>query len=236
MNIPSWSGNSILLIIEIAVLYTIGKSVNEYFAGQIIHTASKFQKMLLHFLFAPGVALHESSHAIVSVLLGGHIHKFVPYHPQVAEDGTSILFGYVSHSGTEDPVRGFAIGIAPLIGVPVLLLAIGSLIIPEASFGDGPFQVFKLALEHMFTTPLAILFVYLMISGSIGMLPSASDHRDIIPFTIITVVVVAAVVLLFPAANFSFLLPVVKMISELLVLPTLLSVSMFGVIKHRTAR
>lgn len=232
--------NIALLIGEVVLLYTLGRMVNQYLVYLIINTG-KWQAMPLHILYAPGVTMHETSHAIVAKIFGGRIDRFVPYHPQQDEDGQGLLMGYVQYSmPSNNPITGFLIGIAPLIGVPLLLFGLGELIVPGANFSQGLISVVGPAFSSIAAHPFAVgtigsyVFLYLLLSGSLGLLPSASDHRDLIPFMIFLVIIVGIVLLVgHGSTDFSFLLPAVKFLGQLLLPPSLVTLLLYHAVTSR---
>ena len=74
-----------------------------------------------YWLVAPGVACHETGHALGCLLTGTKIYKFVPFHPE----GDTL--GYVSHetkSGLSWQIGQFFIATGPVwFGCAVILLA-----------------------------------------------------------------------------------------------------------------
>lgn len=226
--------NIVLLIAEVALLYTVGRQVNQYLVYLIMH-AGKGTAFLLHILYAPGVTMHETSHAVLVKLFGGNITKFVPYHPQVEEDAGGLRLGYVEYAmPSNNPVTGFLIGIAPLVGVPLILFGLAELMVPGASFNHGLVSVLEGVFSNLAAAPFsltglsAIAFLYLLVSGSLGLLPSVSDHRDLIPFTVIVGIVVGAVYFLGGSINFNFALPAVDFLGQLMLPPALVTMLLYN--------
>ena len=226
--------NLIMLVGEVAILYTVGRLVNQYLVYLILH-ASSGTAMLLHILYAPGVALHETSHAIMVTAFGGKISRFVPYHPQEDKEVGGLRLGYVEYGmPSNNPVTGFLIGIAPLVGVPLILFGLAELLVPGASFSHGLVSVVGGAFNNLAANPLsvtgltAIIFLYLLLSGSLGLLPSVSDHRDLIPFTVILAIVLGGAYLLGGSLNFSALAPASNFLSQLMLPPAAITVLLYG--------
>ncbi len=88
-------------------------------------------------LVGPGVALHESSHALGCIFTGTKIVEFKPLAVQETEDG--IVLGYVSHQRPSSPLKGAVIGLAPVAVSLVLLVffALGATYLVPSSPGIG---------------------------------------------------------------------------------------------------
>ncbi len=79
------------LLVVFGVIFAL--AITLWFVSQGIRgTVSSRIGMIYYYLVAPGVACHETGHALGCVLTGTRILKFVPFKP--SSDGT---LGYVSH-------------------------------------------------------------------------------------------------------------------------------------------
>lgn len=162
-----------VLAVELALLYTGGSRLSGRLLGWTLGSRGP-KRFLGWMLMVPGTALHETSHAIIALLLGGRIHKFVPFRPVQNEDG-GVQLGYVEHTAVfGGPVGGAMVGMAPLIGVPLSVWGLGLLMLPV---GGSPDELLHWALAH----PLSLGPLWLAIGAllSLGALPSPSDHRDL---------------------------------------------------------
>ncbi|MHA1909006.1 MAG: hypothetical protein ACW98Y_17025 [Candidatus Thorarchaeota archaeon] len=87
-------------------------------------------------LVGPGVALHESSHALGCVLTGTEIVEFKPINVSVQED--HVLLGYVKYVNPSSTLKRTIINLAP-VGVSLILLTFFALfatyLIPDAHLG-----------------------------------------------------------------------------------------------------
>lgn len=232
--------NLLLLVAEIGILYTVGRQVNQYLVYLILNAKPATARML-HILYAPGVTLHETSHAIVALVFGARIDKFVPYHPQVEEEAGGLRMGYVEYSmRSHNPISGFLIGIAPLVGVPLILFGLAEIMVPGAAFNHGLISVLE-GVVHNLANPfsisglLSIAFLYLLLSGSLGLLPSVSDHRDLIPFTVIVAVIIGGIYIAGGNPNFSFMNPVISFLGQLLLPPAIVTVVLLDFVRSATA-
>ena len=89
-------------------------------------------------LIGPGTALHETSHAIMMILTGAGIRKFVPFHPQADPDDPAsgaIVFGYCQARWEVSSVRKALYYVAPLYIVPPVLFALSVLLIGQTDAG-----------------------------------------------------------------------------------------------------
>ncbi len=88
-------------------------------------------------LVGPGVALHESSHALGCVFTGTEIVEFKPINIEVTDDG--VVLGYVRHRVPSSPIKGAIIGLAPVAVSLVLLVffALGATYLVPGTPGIG---------------------------------------------------------------------------------------------------
>ncbi|MCF2138142.1 MAG: hypothetical protein K9W43_13000 [Candidatus Thorarchaeota archaeon] len=88
-------------------------------------------------LVGPGVALHESSHALGCVFTGTEIVEFKPINIEVTDDG--VILGYVRHRVPSSPIKGAIIGLAPVAVSLILLVffALGATYLVPGTPGIG---------------------------------------------------------------------------------------------------
>jgi hypothetical protein len=140
----------------------------------------------------PGTIAHETSHAVVALLMGAHITKF-----SVIPSGDTL--GHVEYTAPKIPLIGnAAISIAPLIGCPAILLLISRYFgvhfdFPPASFDILAESRFLLDGTLSFITGLDYLnwktyvFLYLALTLGAGAAPSKTDITSMLPGLIVIV-------------------------------------------------
>jgi hypothetical protein len=145
----------------------------------------------------PGTLIHETSHAIVALLMGARITKF-----SVIPSGDTL--GHVEYSAPKIPIIGnAAISIAPLIGCPAILLLISGYFGVHFNFPSASFDIltelrFLLDGTLSFITGLDYLnwktyvFLYLALTLGAGAAPSKTDIISMVPGLIIIVAMIYA--------------------------------------------
>ena len=152
-----------LLIIFIFLSFLLGS-----FWSQIL-TGRKYRLFL-----APGIIVHEISHALICFLTGAKIKEINFF---------SSKGGYVTHGPSQIPIFGqLAIGFAPFLGgISVLLISawlFGFSFVPEiGSFGDFLRQAFYFISQSWPDWQL-FLFIYLATSIVICLIPSWEDLKN----------------------------------------------------------
>lgn len=101
------------------------------------------------FVVAPGVACHETGHALGCLLTGKRIIEFVPFRPQAEDDGVTL--GYVKHE-TSPSILGRAGEFVVATG-PVWFGGIVSLLLVRLLVGPAPFE----SLSGAESAPTALL-------------------------------------------------------------------------------
>ena len=101
------------------------------------------------FLVAPGVACHETGHALGCVLTGKRIAEFVPFRPRAEKEG--IVLGYVRHE-TSHSILGRAGEFIVATG-PVWFGGIVALLLVRLLVGPSPFE----SLSNANAAPTAFL-------------------------------------------------------------------------------
>ncbi|HMB44256.1 MAG TPA: hypothetical protein VKL21_00390 [Candidatus Methanoperedens sp.] len=145
----------------------------------------------------PGTIAHETSHAVVALLMGARITKF-----SVIPSGDTL--GHVEYTAPKIPLIGnAAISIAPLIGCPAILLLISRFFgmhfdFPPASFDILAESRFLLDGTLSFITGLDYLnwktyvFLYLALTLGAGAAPSKTDIISMLPGLIVIIATISA--------------------------------------------
>lgn len=214
------------LLIFILQILVISYSSKNLFNNLYVYLYKLFKKektvvYIISFIFLPGTFIHELSHAISTVLLGGRVSRFSVW-PKV-EDG-HIKMGYAEVE-VLDIFRNTIIGISPLI-VGVSILYYVSLVFESS------------------TIYWQIFFVYLVFQIANSMFLSASDVRE---FKLLLYIVLSILVFLyvynfyfyklnFLPQNLEFLktsvyLKEIKEIVKLFIFPMLLNIIFFFISK-----
>lgn len=116
------------------------------------------------FVVAPGVACHETGHALGCLLTGKRIVEFVPFRPR-AEDG-GVTLGYVRHE-TSPSILGRAGEFVVATG-PVWFGGIVSLLLVRLLVGPSPFE----SLSGVESAPTALLPYLGSVAGAASSLAS----------------------------------------------------------------
>ena len=155
--------------------------------------------LIFGFVFLPGVIIHEGSHWITAKLLGVQTHRF-SLMPTWTDEGT-LRFGYVEMT-KPDHLRAALVGLAPLVlGTIVVLWIALDILALDVAFGSliaGDTSLAINELKALFRIPDVWLWMYLLITISNMMLPSASDRASWIPVGAVLAVLLIAVIVLQP--------------------------------------
>lgn len=170
-----------LIALELLCVYVLGRRLLDGLVGGAVR-AGRPRRWATWALLAPGVTLHEASHAAVATVLGGRVTRFVPFRPERTRDG-GVLLGEVRWHPSRLPVLGGPIGralvgLAPLVLVPAVVYAAGCALVPGVVLGDAPREL-PIALAERPVDVGAVLWVLVALSASIGLLPSPIDHQDL---------------------------------------------------------
>lgn len=208
---PFW-----ILVLELVLIYTAGSRVSSRILGWGLHGGG-WKRFLGWTLLAPGTAIHETSHLVVVILLGGRVIRFQPFAPQ-REEGGRVQLGVVEHTPVRGgPIGGSLVGMAPLLGVP-LVVWLSGMLLPGG--GGNPWSVLSAA-SH---TPWGILWIGVCMVVSLGALPSPSDHRDL-PWALLIFAPLAAglwIAGLLP--SFAEVRPIALWLAGLFLVPALIGV------------
>lgn len=85
-------------------------------------------KFFAYLIAMPATAAHELAHAAMAVLLGVRVGRIVLFRPVTDPKTGGVTLGFVEHERA-DPVRGSLIAIAPVLLVPVLMLAVNRVLL-----------------------------------------------------------------------------------------------------------
>ncbi|MHB8695840.1 MAG: hypothetical protein ACYDHH_31885 [Solirubrobacteraceae bacterium] len=196
-------------------------------------------RLLGYLLAMPGTVLHESAHYLACVILqvpaGRQLHtrdgrraRVRLFYPQRDPVTGSVTLGSVPHART-DPVRGALIAIAPLLLVPVLLVAIALLI---AGTSD-PAQL-RHVLPELATWKL-VLLSYLAFSCGQAAFPSPGDHIGVLGAFALTAILAITVAVILSNGGRTELTMVLRDACLLLGVPALasaLSLLVLGTVAH----
>lgn len=160
----------------------------------LLITADSYRATALYSLvLLPGVALHETSHALMAVLLGVKVRKFSLF-PR--KQGGGIQLGMVEINAT-DAWRSSLIGAAPMLTGIIALMLIGWYVFNfgqiRAAINTGQVNGFVEALLAIVRTPDAFLWFYAVFAIANTMMPSPSD-RQAWPSVILVMALVGAMV------------------------------------------
>jgi hypothetical protein len=145
----------------------------------------------------PGTIVHESSHAVVALLMGARITDF-----SVMPSGNTL--GHIEHTAPKIPLIGnAAISIAPLIGCPAILLLISRYFGVPFDAPPGSFDILmgtRFLLEGTLSFIMGLnyfnwktyVFLYLALTLGAGAAPSKTDITSMLPGLIIIVAAIYA--------------------------------------------
>ncbi|CAB4923964.1 unannotated protein [freshwater metagenome] len=170
-----------LIALELVCLYVLGRRLLDGLVGDAVR-AGRPRRWATWTLLAPGVTLHEASHAAVATFLGGRVVRFVPFRPAPMRGG-GVLLGEVRWHPSPIPVLGgpvgrALVGLAPLVLVPGVVYAAGCALVPGVALGDLPHELPAALVERPVDVG-ALLWLFVALSASIGLLPSRIDHQDL---------------------------------------------------------
>lgn len=170
-----------LLAVELVCVYVLGRRVLDRLVARAAHGPAPRRWLTWGFL-APGVALHESAHAVTATALLGSVERFVPFRPRPMADG-GVLLGEVRYRASRLPLLGgpigrAAIGLAPLVLVPLVVYVAGCALVPGVAVGDDPQRLARQLVDDGLSVGVAI-WLLIALSASIGLLPSRIDHQDL---------------------------------------------------------
>lgn len=186
-----------VIALELLCVYVLGRRLLDGLVGRAVR-AGGVRRWVTWVLLAPGVTLHEASHAAVATAVLGRVTRFVPFAPTPTRDG-GVLLGEVRWGPSALPVLGgavgrAAVGLAPLILVPAVVYAAGCALVPGVVLGDAPHEL-PAALASRPIDVGAVAWTFVALSSGIGLLPSKVDHQDL-PRALAALALVAGVWLL----------------------------------------
>jgi hypothetical protein len=168
----------LLLVVSLAASYACGR-----LAWRLVFVCVRgavgdpaMATRLVYLVFAPGVAVHELSHAIAAVCLRVRVRTVVLFGPGTGADGDYL--GFVEHDACGS-VRGALIGTAPILGqvAAVALIARGLGVVPS---GADPLPgIAALVAAAVGLGPWGVLVWYAFLTLAATNQLSASDVRPI---------------------------------------------------------
>ncbi len=175
------------------------QAIGLYLISEYLHRSlsSSVSKTLYVTLMLPGTFIHESSHAVVALLMGASIKNF-----SVIPSGDTL--GRVEHTKPKIPIIGdFAISIAPLIGCPAILFLVSYYLGMHFNYSPSSFNILtetKVLFERTFSFIIGLnyfnwktyLFLYFALTLGAGAAPSKTDITGMIPSLIIIVIAIFA--------------------------------------------
>jgi hypothetical protein len=180
-----------ILPLQAIVLYLISEYLHRFL--------SPASRTLYVVLMLPGTIVHETSHAIIAMLMGARITKF-----SFIPSGDTL--GYVEHTAPKIPILGnAAISIAPLIGCPGLLLLISGYFGVHFDFAPASSDLLA-ETRFLFEGTLTFIknldylnwktyvFLYLALTLGAGAAPSKTDVITLLPGLIIIVAAIFSMI------------------------------------------
>lgn len=165
----------------------------------LVTRSPRLSVVLFSLIFLPGVFLHELSHLVTAKLLRVPTGRFSVI-PKNLPNGR-LQLGYVEVAAT-DPLRESLIGAAPLLAGSIFVAHAGLVRLGldavwsapgQQGIGQGLSELFSL-----FDRPDVWLWLYLALTVSSTMFPSASDRRPMLK-TVIGLLILVGIVLAFGA-------------------------------------
>jgi len=182
----------LLFVVTLVILVNIVRWIHRHMHGvAYLLTGSQDTAVVLYALpLLPGVVLHELSHAFIAFILRVRTSGLTIW-PRRDESG-SVALGSVLVEQV-DVARASLIGLAPLLFGCGAVLLIGQQVFGVTDLSGvlvtGEWPAIVNALGHLFQTPDAWLWLYLIFSISNAMLPSASDREPWPPVILFIAVV-----------------------------------------------
>jgi len=131
---------------------------------------------LYYLLLAPGTIIHESFHAVASLILLVPVREVHLFRLRHESDGT-VQLGEVVHD-TTDPIRNFLIAMAPLFGAAVLIYFLSVWLLPK-----------RVPWEMLLQSGWTYLFLGIVFFIALGLSPSRQDLKALPAFLITALVV-----------------------------------------------
>ncbi len=120
----------------------------EHLSQIALQTTRKPGSRAWYGLVGPGVALHESSHALGCVFTGTEIVEFKPIN--ISVEGDQVVLGYVKYVNPSSVLKRTVINLAP-VGVSLILLTFFALaatyLIPDAHLGGEAIALLQQLLD-----------------------------------------------------------------------------------------
>ncbi|MCK9250836.1 MAG: hypothetical protein M0P31_17895 [Solirubrobacteraceae bacterium] len=170
-----------VLAVELLCVYLLGRRTLDRLVAGAVRSRGPRRCLTWAFL-APGIVLHEAAHAVTVVALLGRVTRFTPFRPRASPDG-GVILGEVRYHRSRLPVlrgplAGAAIGLAPLVLVPVVVYVAGCALVPGVAVGDDPEALGRALVDGPIDAG-RIAWALVALSAGVGLLPSPVDHRDL---------------------------------------------------------
>ena len=147
-----------------AIIMTFDAAIN-YFAR------NSFIGYKYRYFVAPGVIVHEFSHALAAILTFHKVEKINIFDPNG---------GYVIHQKTREPISQVIISFAPIIGISLSFLAFTYLLQPTWLTTLNQYNIntiTKILSNTSFSSWQTWLYLYLCLSLATCMAPSKQDFK-----------------------------------------------------------
>lgn len=178
-----------LPLLAVFLLFAFVQRTNERWMLQGLANLFKNKNSAIfayHFLFFPGVLLHEGAHFLTAMVLGVRVGRFNLL-PKINPQSNVIEMGSVE-TYSNGFFRDALIGVAPLVfGSGVVIFLAGLLHLDRAwtALANLQFSWFWELLVGAVQTPYALIWFWLMFVVSSTMMPSEPDRRSWFPVLLI---------------------------------------------------
>ena len=139
----------------------------------------QFARWLFWLVLLPGTFLHELSHWLTAKLLRVKTYHFSIW-PRMKPNGW-MQMGAIHMQAAIDPFRHSLIGLAPFIFGSMAVLFIGQYLLAldeiRHAINSGNLATVWQTLSHIFTVPIAWLWLYAIFAISNAMFPSHADRQ-----------------------------------------------------------
>ncbi len=137
----------LLSVVLFFVVWALGW-ILENLSHRLLRTVKEYGSRGWYLLVGPGVALHESSHALGCVVTRTEIVEFKPVSVQATDEG--VCLGYVKYRQPSSPIKNAVINLAPVAVSLVLLVffALGATyLVPDSHLGGQALVLLQQLIE-----------------------------------------------------------------------------------------